>query len=122
MEKERIEESTVGSNVGGELTDEKIDYKDPEPYDTKTANITGAELPLYPVGGPHDGASLKDELSEGETLDLYMPFPIDPTHEYEPNILTLRSLLTGIVLGSLVNASNLYLGKPSQIGFLIIGI
>jgi len=85
-------------------------------YETKVPNMAGvSELPLYPVERREgDAASLKEEIEEGETLDLFAPFPIDPNHAVEDHILTFRALLTGIVLGSLVNASNLYLGKPLE--------
>ena len=51
------------------------------------------------------------ELVEEEKEDLFKPFPLDPSHQVETRILTIRALVVGLVLGSLVNASNVYLGK-----------
>lgn len=46
--------------------------------------------------------------------DLYRPLVMDPNIPHEENILTVRAVVVGCMLGSLVNASNLYLGKSSQ--------
>jgi hypothetical protein len=59
---------------------------------------------------------LKEELLEEETLDLYRPFPINEEIPVEEHILTIRAVLTGVVLGCLVNASNLYLGIAPEHG------
>lgn len=48
---------------------------------------------------------------DGRITDLFTSFPPIKGIEPEPNPLTVRAVLTGIVLGSLVNASNVYLGK-----------
>jgi hypothetical protein len=82
-----------------------------EPYDAVTQNIALGEFPMHPAPrAGHDQNSLKEELIQEEGVDLYKPFPIDDTIAVEDNILTIRSVLVGIILGSLVNASNLYLG------------
>ena len=117
MAEEKIDETAVYDNG---LSDEKmpvsekvaaVDVREHEPYDATTLNVTGGEFPLHPAPrGEHEQTDLKEEIEEEEALDLYKPFPIDPTIPHEGHILTLRSLLTGIVLGSLVNCSNLYLG------------
>jgi hypothetical protein len=52
----------------------------------------------------------EDEEDEAIT-DLFTSFPVLKGVEPEPHPLTLRAVLTGIALGSLVNASNVYLGK-----------
>jgi hypothetical protein len=53
-----------------------------------------------------------EEEEEDEAItDLFVSFPPIKGIEAEPNPLTVRAVLTGIVLGSLVNASNVYLGK-----------
>lgn len=96
-EKNVTEKSTIEINDGH------------EPYDAQIQNITLGEFPLHPPA--HHGDSLKDELLHEEVLDLYKPFPIDPEIVHEEHILTFRAVLTGICLGALVNASNLYLGK-----------
>lgn len=51
------------------------------------------------------------QVDETEVLDLFTSFPLVKGIEPEPSPLTARAVLTGIVLGSLVNASNVYLGK-----------
>jgi hypothetical protein len=82
-----------------------------EPYDAVSHNINIGEFSTNPTPrGDHDQDSLKKELLEEETLDLYRPFPINEDIPVEEHILTIRAVLTGVVLGCLVNASNLYLG------------
>lgn len=57
---------------------------------------------------------LKDDSSQEDPdaiKDLFVSLPpIKGIHE-EPNPLTVRAVVIGILLGSLVNASNVYLGK-----------
>jgi hypothetical protein len=48
---------------------------------------------------------------EEEEEDLYRPLAMDPNIPSEENPLTIRAVVTGCILGSLVCASNLYLGK-----------
>jgi hypothetical protein len=82
-----------------------------EPYDAISHNINIGEFSANPIpGGDHDQNSLKEELLEEEVLDLYKPFPINDDIPFEEHILTVRAILTGVILGCLVNASNLYLG------------
>ena len=86
-----------------------------EPYDAVSHNINIGEFSTTPTPrGDHDQNSLKEELLEEEVLDLYRPFPINEEIPYEDNILTIRAMLTGVILGSLINTSNLYLGKISR--------
>lgn len=60
----------------------------------------------------------EDEDSEDEAItDLFSSFPTPKGVEPEPNPLTIRAVLTGIVLGSLVNASNVYLGLKTGFTF-----
>ena len=88
-----------------------VQVSEHEPYDTVALNMNMGEFPMHPTPrGAHDQNSLKEELLEEETPDLYKPFPIDETIALEENILTIRAVVVGIVLGCLVNASNLYLG------------
>ena len=47
-------------------------------------------------------------------MDLYKPFPINEDVAIEENILTVRAVVVGVILGCLVNASNLYLGNVSR--------
>lgn len=67
-------------------------------------------------------ADVKDDVKDGlkvdieeepQELDLYSPLPMDPNLPVEYAALSLRAVLTGCILGCLVNASNLYLGKLS---------
>ncbi|KAK3328775.1 OPT oligopeptide transporter protein-domain-containing protein [Apodospora peruviana] len=55
-----------------------------------------------------------DELVEE---DLYTPLIMDADIPDEGNPLTIRAVVTGIVLGSLVGASNLYLGLKTGFTF-----
>ncbi|KAI0103793.1 OPT oligopeptide transporter protein-domain-containing protein [Nemania sp. FL0031] len=58
-----------------------------------------------------------DEKEMEEELDLYVPLKMDPNLPYEPNPLTIRAVVVGILLGALVNASNLYLGLKTGFTF-----
>lgn len=51
------------------------------------------------------------EESTDEITDLFVSFPPIKGREPEQNPLTIRAVLIGIILGSLVNASNVYLGE-----------
>jgi hypothetical protein len=60
-----------------------------------------------------DEVIISDKLAEeeiDEELDLYKPLKMHESVAHEPNPLTIRAVVVGIVLGCLVNASNLYLG------------
>ncbi|KFY17333.1 hypothetical protein V492_00743 [Pseudogymnoascus sp. VKM F-4246] len=104
----------VDASGSNEVIDEKVEHVvHHEALDAKAANITAYQV--EPVQG--ETHSLKDELLEDEELDLFKPFPIDPSHPVEEHILTIRSLVTGIALGALVNASNLYLGLKTGFTF-----
>ncbi|KAI1844739.1 hypothetical protein JX266_009195 [Neoarthrinium moseri] len=52
-----------------------------------------------------------------EDLDLYVPLKMEADIPHEPNPLTIRAVVVGILLGSLVNASNLYLGLKTGFTF-----
>lgn len=88
-----------------------------EPYDAAVNNINYGEFPMHPPPPHGEFDTLKEELDAEEPLDLYKPFPIDPEIAYEPHILTFRAVVTGMVLGCLVNASNLYLGLKTGFTF-----
>ncbi|KAM0245499.1 hypothetical protein ACHAP5_005306 [Fusarium lateritium] len=62
---------------------------------------------------------LKSEAdSEDDRItDLFSSFPPAKGVEHEPNPLTARAVIVGIVLGSLVNASNVYLGLKTGFTF-----
>ncbi|GKT40533.1 metal-nicotianamine transporter YSL2 [Colletotrichum spaethianum] len=61
---------------------------------------------------------LKSEASgDDEITDLFVPFPEVKGLEPEGNPLTVRAVVVGIILGSLVNASNVYLGLKTGFTF-----
>lgn len=65
--------------------------------------------------GMHDvqtGLHDENDASDDETLsdDLFVPFPPLKGVAPEASPLTVRAVLVGIILGSLCNASNVYLG------------
>ncbi len=65
-----------------------------------------ADLKSHNVEVEKTDATSEDDEEE----DLYKTLPMDPSIPYEENPLTLRAVVIGCVLGSLVCASNLYLG------------
>jgi OPT family oligopeptide transporter len=74
--------------------------------------------PVLNEKAPSVEVDLKSESEvDGAITDLYTPFPEVKGIEPEPNPLTVRAVLIGIVLGSLVNASNVYLGLKTGFTF-----
>ena len=71
----------------------------PEKYDEKNPSI-----------------DIKSETSEGDPpiTDLFTSFPPLKGVPPEENPLTVRAVVVGILLGSLVNASNVYLGRLQE--------
>ncbi|RSL51291.1 hypothetical protein CEP54_011503 [Fusarium duplospermum] len=68
---------------------------------------------------PHSDVDLKSD-TDGEDdriTDLFTSFPMPKGIEPEPNPLTVRAVVVGIILGSLVNASNVYLGLKTGFTF-----
>lgn len=59
----------------------------------------------------------KVEVSSVEEPDLYRPLKLHESVAHEENILTVRAVIVGIILGALVNASNLYLGLKTGFTF-----
>ncbi|KAG8413168.1 hypothetical protein J3459_015733 [Metarhizium acridum] len=57
------------------------------------------------------------EVEDEGITDLFSSFPPLKGIEHEPNPLTARAVIVGIVLGSLVNASNVYLGLKTGFTF-----
>ena len=122
MENEKISDARIDEPVShdSKAMNEKTApiVSEHEPYDAVALNMTMGEFPMHPTPrGAHDQSSLKEELIEEEVPDLYKPFPVDETIPLEENILTIRAVVVGIVLGCLVNASNLYLGMLPQLHF-----
>ncbi len=54
---------------------------------------------------------------EDAVEDLYVPLPRNTALPDEDHILTIRAISVGIVLGALINASNLYLGLKTGFVF-----
>ncbi|KXX76808.1 Metal-nicotianamine transporter YSL2 [Madurella mycetomatis] len=59
----------------------------------------------------------KSVPSEEAEEDLYRPLLMDPAIPHEDNPLTIRAIFVGCILGSLVCASNLYLGLKTGFTF-----
>lgn len=53
----------------------------------------------------------EEEEKDDDIRDLFVPLPPLKGVPEEQNPLTFRSVAVGVVLGTLVNASNVYLGK-----------
>jgi hypothetical protein len=84
-----------------------------EVHATAAGNINSfadSTPPFENMNNVKDDVKIEVEEEE-EELDLYKPLVMDPGIPHEPNPLTFRAVATGCVLGALVNASNLYLGK-----------
>ncbi|KAF4971700.1 hypothetical protein FZEAL_9764 [Fusarium zealandicum] len=75
--------------------------------------------PTYEDKQPHFDVDLKSDTDgdEDRITDLFSSFPPAKGVEYEPNPLTVRAVVVGIILGSLVNASNVYLGLKTGFTF-----
>jgi hypothetical protein len=69
-----------------------------------------ADLKTHNVSIEKAGSEAEGEVEE----DLYRPLLMDASIPHEPNPLTIRAVVTGCILGSLVCASNLYLGEFSS--------
>lgn len=65
------------------------------------------------VGVASIAKSASGPPADDKITDLFVCFPPLKGVEPETSPLTVRAVLTGIVLGSLVNASNVYLGAPA---------
>ncbi|KAL9570156.1 hypothetical protein ACKAV7_005664 [Fusarium commune] len=75
--------------------------------------------PRYDEKEPHFDMDLKSEADseDDRIVDLFSSFPPAKGVEHEPNPLTARAVIVGIILGSLVNASNVYLGLKTGFTF-----
>lgn len=110
------------------VDEERADGDGHEPYAQPMATVVpnmGGEVISHPnQKAPFDETisirSLKDDADdESENItDTFVPFPALKGVPEEPSPLTTRAVVVGIILGSLVNASNVYLGmkspEPSQ--------
>lgn len=78
--------------------------------------------PVYTEPASHlvPDIPVKVEITVNETKtepgDIFKPLPLLPAILAEPNTLTFKAVVPGIVLGSLVNAANIYLGLKT--GFI----
>ncbi|KAF5238735.1 hypothetical protein FANTH_10233 [Fusarium anthophilum] len=89
------------------------------PEDTLQPRYDETTQPRYDEKEPHFDMDLKSEAdSEDDRItDLFSSFPPAKGVEHEPNPLTARAVIVGIILGSLVNASNVYLGLKTGFTF-----
>ncbi|CCF38382.1 OPT oligopeptide transporter [Colletotrichum higginsianum] len=89
--------------------------------ETQIPSVDPAHDPTYiteKVRYSEQNDELKSEISGDEDVtDLFVPFPEVKGLEPEGNPLTFRAVLVGIILGSLVNASNVYLGLKTGFSF-----
>ncbi|TDZ37357.1 putative metal-nicotianamine transporter YSL5 [Colletotrichum spinosum] len=96
-----------------------VDSADPRP------SYTGS-VPVHPdekgaMGGEWTEPTVDvkvPETDESKEEDLYRPLLMDPGIPHEEHILTVRAIVVGCILGSLVNASNLYLGLKTGFTFI----
>lgn len=87
-----------------------------------TADIGATEKEMghtVPVSDLIPDDTLKPEYSDKdiELEDIYQPLKPLPGVPEEPHPLTFRAVFVGICLGSLVNASNVYLGLKTGFTF-----
>ncbi|KAI3320458.1 OPT superfamily oligopeptide transporter [Xylariaceae sp. AK1471] len=80
------------------------------------------DMPAEPVAEErinekYDDVVVDEKAVLEEELDLYVPLKMDPSIPHESNPLTVRAVIVGILLGALVNASNLYLGLKTGFTF-----
>lgn len=68
-------------------------------------------------GEPIDDEKVDLSDLEEDIHDIFKPFPLLKGVALEENPLTIRAVLIGIILGSLVNASNVYLGLKTGFTF-----
>ncbi|EGO52231.1 hypothetical protein NEUTE1DRAFT_118689 [Neurospora tetrasperma FGSC 2508] len=90
-------------------------------FDASAANVRpfSESTPAY-----ENANDVKEKMSvevestgEIEEEDLFAPLKMDASVVHEENPLTIRAVVTGIVLGCLVSASNLYLGLKTGFTF-----
>ncbi|KAK0624555.1 OPT oligopeptide transporter protein-domain-containing protein [Bombardia bombarda] len=91
---------------------------------TVHATAAGTVHPFAETNPPYETAGdikddLKIDVSEDVIVDedLYRPLAMDAELPFEGNPLTFRAVITGCILGSLVSASNLYLGLKTGFTF-----
>ncbi|QGI61236.1 hypothetical protein CEK27_005207 [Fusarium fujikuroi] len=99
-----VAETVVPDRVPEDTLQPRYDETAPHRYDEKE---------------PHFDTDLKSEADseDDRIVDLFSSFPPAKGVEHEPNPLTARAVIVGIILGSLVNASNVYLGLKTGFTF-----
>ncbi|TQN67267.1 putative metal-nicotianamine transporter YSL5 [Colletotrichum shisoi] len=96
-----------------------VDSADPRPSYTGASRVHPDEKGA--MGGEWTEPIVDTKVPETEDHkeeDLYRPLLMDPNIPHEANILTVRAIVVGCILGSLVNASNLYLGLKTGFTFI----
>ena len=101
------------------MDDEKRAVHATEVPPSGLATTTGTIHPFAESTPQHENiADLKDDVfktsdagEEIEEEDLYLPLKMYADIPHEENPLTIRAVVVGVILGSLVSASNLYLGE-----------
>lgn len=72
--------------------------------------VASPGLDIASMSGDAEAGGEKATQTAPEIVDLYRPLPVAADAPEEGNPLTVRAVIVGIILGSLVNASNIYLG------------
>ncbi|KAJ2903851.1 putative oligopeptide transporter protein [Zalerion maritima] len=108
MKTEGIEKTPVPPAAGMAVAEEKGNANVPI-SETGGAPIT--------VGGGSTEEKADLILDDEEEVDIFSPLPDLHNMAHEQNPLTVRAVLVGLVLGSLVNASNVYLGLKTGFTF-----
>lgn len=102
-----MEEKTVIQDTAAAGTVHPFSESNPPIEDTADLKTT------HHVGAEKAGS---DAAEEEEEEDLYRPLAMDASIPHEENPLTIRAVVVGSILGSLVCASNLYLGEFALVG------
>jgi OPT family oligopeptide transporter len=100
IEKEALEAVAVSGTVRP--------FSESQPPIEDTADLKSHNVEVEKAGSDSD--ELEDE-------DLFRPLIMDPSIPVEANPLTIRAVVVGCLLGSLVCASNLYLGLKTGFTF-----
>ncbi|KAL0944713.1 oligopeptide transporter [Colletotrichum truncatum] len=98
----------------------RVASAEPRPSHTGSARVHPDEKGA--MGGewtePTVDTKVPETDEETKEEDLYRPLLMDPNIPHEEHILTVRAIVVGCILGSLVNASNLYLGLKTGFTFV----
>ncbi|KAF9881492.1 hypothetical protein CkaCkLH20_00638 [Colletotrichum karsti] len=109
------------------MAEEKVNSATAAPVDAVDPRPSYSSVPVHPdekgaMGGEWTEPVVDVKVPETEDVkgeeDLYRPLLMDPGIPHEENILTVRAIVIGCMLGTLVNASNLYLGLKTGFTFI----